>query len=119
MDIIAYRLRALRRRDNLSQETVAHYLGISRTAYNKYESGAIKPVRKICELAELFHVSTDYLLGLEESSLESQIRYINSQTAQQVQKYLSLSDRGKEIVDVTLNAVYTKETAEWIIEGEG
>ena len=70
MNIIAFRLRELCKNKKLSQDVVAQYLGISRTAYNKYENGAIKPIRKICELAELFHVSTDYLLGLEELKLE-------------------------------------------------
>ena len=109
MSITAFRLRALRRRDNISQEAVAQFLGISRTAYNKYENGIIKPVRKICELAELFHVSTDYLLGLEELKPESQAHAVDLQIAEQVQKYLSLSDKGKEIVDITLNAVYKGE----------
>lgn len=109
MSITAFRLRALRRRDNLSQEAVAQYLGISRTAYNKYENGVIKPVRKICELAELFHVSTDYLLGLEILNPESQTRDVTWQTSNQVQKYLSLSEKGKEIVDITINAVYMRE----------
>ena len=36
MSITAFRLRALRGRDKLSQEAVAQYLGISRTAYDKY-----------------------------------------------------------------------------------
>ena len=109
MSITAFRLRALRRRENISQEAVAQFLGISRTAYNKYENGIIKPVRKICELAELFHVSTDYLLGLEELKPESQAHTVDLQIAEQVQKYLSLSDKGKEIVDITLNAVYKGE----------
>ena len=109
MNIIAFRLRELRKNKKLSQDVVAQYLGISRTAYNKYENGVIKPVRKICELAELFHVSTDYLLGLEELKPECQAHTVDLQIAEQVQKYLSLSDKGKEIVDITLNAVYKGE----------
>ena len=44
MDITASRLRELRKSKQLSQEDVANYLGITRTGYNKYESGDIKPV---------------------------------------------------------------------------
>lgn len=34
MNIIAFRLRELRKNKKLSQDVVAQYLGISRTAYN-------------------------------------------------------------------------------------
>ena len=107
--IIACRLRALRKCNNLSQDSVAKHLGISRTAYNKYESGAIKPVRKICEIASLFNVTTDYLLGLEKSSRESQVYTVDLRTAKQIQKYMSLKQKGREIVDITLDAVYDRE----------
>ncbi|WP_407398672.1 helix-turn-helix domain-containing protein [Anaerovibrio sp.] len=109
MDITASRLRELRKIKQLSQENVAKYLGITRTAYNKYESGDIKPVRKLNELAVLFNVSVDYLLGREESTLESKVRDVSPHISDQLQKYLDLSDSGKDIVDITLNAVYDQE----------
>ena len=109
MDITASRLRELRKSKQLSQEDVAKYLGITRTGYNKYESGDIKPVRKLNELAILFNVSVDYLLGREESTLESKVRDVPPHISEQLQKYLKLSDSGKDIVDITLNAVYDQE----------
>ena len=112
MDIIAYRLRELRRSKKLSQDAVAQYLGISRTAYNKYENGAIKPVRKICELANLFNVSTDYLLGMEKTGSKSQLHAIEPQITEQLNKYLSLSEKGKEIVDIIVDTVYYRENLE-------
>ena len=48
MNLTAQRLRALRKREGLSQTEVARILGITRTAYNKYESGASAPLRKLC-----------------------------------------------------------------------
>ena len=63
MSITGQRLRLLRAERKWSQEAVAKKLGISRTAYNKYENGAIHPVRKLKELADLFGVSADYILG--------------------------------------------------------
>ncbi|WP_037329686.1 helix-turn-helix domain-containing protein [Anaerovibrio lipolyticus] len=109
MDITASRLRELRKIKQLSQEDVAKYLGITRTAYNKYESGDIKPVRKLNELAVLFNVSVDYLLGREESTLESKVREVSPHISGQLRKYLDLSESGKDIVDITLNAVYEQE----------
>ena len=109
MNIIAYRLRALREAKGLSQRNVAKHLGITRTAYNKYENGASKPVRKLEELSKLFGVSVDYILGKDETDFESNVVKTDPQVQSQVQKYLGLSAEGKDIVDITLDAVYERE----------
>lgn len=62
---IGERLKELRKQRGYSQEDVAKLLGIGRTTYLKYESGENKPSRKLKELASLFGVTTDYLLGRE------------------------------------------------------
>ena len=61
------RLKALRKERGYSQEDVAKMLGIGRTTYLKYESGENKPSRKLKELASLFGVTTDYLLGRDSA----------------------------------------------------
>lgn len=63
--LIGFRLREVRRAKDLSQEMVSENLGFSHTAaYNKYERGVVvPPPDKLAKLAELFGVSTDYLLG--------------------------------------------------------
>lgn len=109
LTITSSRLRALRDAKGMSQDEVAKYLGITRTAYNKYEAGVIYPVRNVKELATLFHVTTDYILGYPESPLEVQVRQADAHTRKQVGKYLALSKRGQDIVDVTLDAVYQRE----------
>ena len=104
MSVTGQRLRLLREERKLSQEAVAKKLGISRTAYNKYENGAIRPVRKLKELADLFGVSADYILGGaddEQSDVPAMHR--------QMKKYMELSDNGRKIVDLTLDAVYAHE----------
>ena len=63
MNITSKRLRKLREEMSLSQGELAKKLGISRTAYVKYETGESKPMRKLQELSDLFNVSIDYLLG--------------------------------------------------------
>ena len=107
MSITAIRLRSLREKRNLSQQNVADYLGVSRTAYNKYESGAIRPTRKLEQLAALFGVSTDYILGRSQEVPTDFAA--NPEIAEQWRKYLLLSDTGREMVDVMLNAVYARE----------
>lgn len=108
MSVTGDRLRALREEKGMSQEAVAEILGISRTAYNKYESGVIKPVRKLEELSALFGVSTDYILG-QESEISEMLRESGQRVERQVKKYISLSESGRYMVDVMLDAVYEKE----------
>lgn len=109
MDITARRLRELRKAKHMSQTDVANHLGITRTAYNKYESGASAPSRKLRELAQLYHVSTDYILG-EEDALTEKLREADARTSSHLRKHLDLSDEGKDIVDITLDAVYARES---------
>ncbi|MGN1410247.1 MAG: LexA family protein [Eubacteriales bacterium] len=58
------RLKELRVEKKLLQKDVANYLGVNRTTYVKYETGASQPDNDTLKrLADLFGVSLDYLLG--------------------------------------------------------
>jgi repressor LexA len=61
------RLRELRTSRNLSQAQVAEYLGIKPSTYCKYETDENRPVRKLKELSELFHVPADYIMCLSDN----------------------------------------------------
>lgn len=62
------RLKELRTQRHMLQKDVAQKLGIDRTTYAKYESGASEPNHEtLLKLSELFDVSADYLLGRELS----------------------------------------------------
>ncbi|MFZ5988392.1 MAG: response regulator [Bacillota bacterium] len=57
------RLRGLRKKFSISQEELAQYLNVGRTAIANYESGLTMPSVEILDkLANYFGVSTDYLL---------------------------------------------------------
>lgn len=57
-------LKELRKEKGLRQRDVADFLGVDRTTYVKYETGANEPdIDVIKKLADFFGVSTDYLLG--------------------------------------------------------
>lgn len=59
------RIRDMREDHDMTQQQVADYLGISQTMYARYERGANElPIRHLVELCHLYHVSSDYLLGL-------------------------------------------------------
>ena len=62
------RLREIRENSEKTQTEVAKYLGVTRQAYNNYELGnrQLNP-DMLDKLADYFNVTTDYLLGREES----------------------------------------------------
>ncbi len=67
----AIRLRTLRKQAHLTQADVADALNLHRTAYTKYETDKASPDHNcLLALAELFHVSVDYLLGKDAETPE-------------------------------------------------
>lgn len=70
--IFPQRLKQRRLMFGLTQKMVAETLGISERAYRNYEIGRNEPsIEYLIKLADLFHVSIDYLVGhdLPEQSL--------------------------------------------------
>ena len=66
---LAEKIKALRESAGLTQAEVARMLGISRSGVNAWEMGLSVPsTQYIVELAKKFDVSTDYLLGIENTS---------------------------------------------------
>ena len=63
---MAYRFREAREKAGLSTLQVAKRIGVSQPAVSKWDSGAKCPsLDTLCKLADLYCVSTDYLLGRE------------------------------------------------------
>lgn len=61
--ILADKIIEERKKNGWTQEDLAQKLGVSRQSVSKWESaGAIPDLKKIIQLADLFGVSTDYLL---------------------------------------------------------
>ncbi|WP_297010918.1 helix-turn-helix domain-containing protein [uncultured Dialister sp.] len=61
------RLKYLRQSNNLSQTDVAKVLHCSQAAYGMYELGKRKiSADKLLVLAQYYHVSVDYLVGLKD-----------------------------------------------------
>ncbi len=58
-------LKELRAQRGLTQKDVAELLHISRPTYTRYETGERKPdYETLRKLSEIFNVSTDYLIGV-------------------------------------------------------
>ncbi len=58
------RLRELREDHDYSQKQIADYLGMKQPQYFRYEQGYRDiPTDILIRLADLYHTSTDYILG--------------------------------------------------------
>ena len=67
--MVADRIKVLRELKNYTQTDLAKLLGITRSSVNAWEMGISVPsTQYIVELANIFKVSTDYLLGVSETS---------------------------------------------------
>lgn len=65
--MIAERIKMLRENKHLSQTELSKRLGITRSSINAWEMGISTPsTTYLVELSNIFHVSVDYLLGLEK-----------------------------------------------------
>ena len=59
-------IRELREDRDLTQKEVVQYLGTTQQVYSRYENGENElPVRHLIALCRYYHVSAEYLLGVE------------------------------------------------------
>lgn len=67
--MIADKIKVLREQHNMTQTLLARKLGITRSSVNAWELGISVPsTQYVVELSGIFHVSTDYLLGIDATS---------------------------------------------------
>lgn len=72
MEDISKRLRTMRKRCNLTQESLSEHLGYTPAYYGQLERGDRKiSFRALCTIANFYEVSPDYLAtGMDSGSLE-------------------------------------------------
>lgn len=74
MNTLGARLKVLR--GTKTQEEVANNLGLSRARYSHYENNRVEPDNEtLSKLAEYYKVTTDYLLGRNNSLIEEQVTF--------------------------------------------
>ncbi|MCX4321099.1 MAG: helix-turn-helix transcriptional regulator [Lachnospiraceae bacterium] len=103
MDKIYMRIKDLREQYGFTQEYVGNKLEISQQAYSNYEMNKrALPARHALELAKLYHVSTDYILGLETEPMETlfpDAEYVRNVTYRKlVNSLMRLNDRERNNV---------------------
>ena len=87
---LADRLKELRQKLNLSQKDVATYLDLSPSIISGYETGERTPSALIIiRLADLYHCSTDYILGKSVIDTSAYIS-LDGLTPEQIQSVTSL-----------------------------
>lgn len=73
MDVLAKRLKKCREnikksKPEYTQSFVANKIGVARTTYTAYENGTkMPPIDTLSNIAQLFEVTTDYLLGISDN----------------------------------------------------
>jgi transcriptional regulator with XRE-family HTH domain len=75
--VIGKRLKSLR--GKRTQQEIADQLSVSRASYSHYENGHVEPDNDLLiKMADLFKVTTDYLLGKEQKDpAEKLIEYLD------------------------------------------
>lgn len=67
MVLFGDKLKMLRNSRNLTQDNLAEMMGLATSAISSYESCSRRPSYEILlKYARIFHVSTDFLLGIEK-----------------------------------------------------
>lgn len=65
--MLSQRINTLRTAMGWSQIVLANRLNVSKQTVSNWENGNIQPsIEMLVRLAKVFHVSTDYMLGLDE-----------------------------------------------------
>lgn len=105
--ILAEKIAEERKKNGWSQEELAERVGVSRQAVSKWESaGAVPDLQKVLQLAELFGVSTDYLLKDEinpeamyvEESCDNASGSLKKVSMEDANEFLGLKREGSKIV---------------------
>ena len=67
--MVADKIKALREQNGYTQSDLAKKLGITRSSVNAWEMGISVPLTQyVVELANIFKVSTDFLLGVKSTA---------------------------------------------------
>lgn len=92
------RLKELRKQLNYSQKDVADLLFVNQTAVSQWERGATTPSYELLQrLADIFNVTTDYLLGRSDNPTPSGHEKDPSTDLNELEQYLLMRFRNAPI----------------------
>ncbi len=68
------KLKDIREDNDISQEEMAKILGVNRSTYSLWELGInIIPLKNLCDFADYFNYSIDYVLGISNNRLSKNL----------------------------------------------
>ena len=81
------KIKKLRKEKDMTQEQLAEYMGVSPQAVSRWETGTTCPdIFALPALAELFGITVDGLLGVDEKEKQREIRSIISVAEEKLDK---------------------------------
>ena len=84
------KLKNLRKEKQLTQKQIADRIGLAISAVSSYESGTRYPSYDVLiRLAHIFHVSTDYLLGVTDKR-EIDVTGLNDQEVELISQIIDI-----------------------------
>ena len=114
-------IRRLRKQKKLTQKELSDMLGIKQTTYSDWESGKTEPkINMLIRFAELYHTTTDKLLGIDffraegpiNSFADSNLTNLSNFSIEQMH-----SLKKSILIDLLINGVErTKEVKDSLIE---
>lgn len=91
------RLKALRIESGLTQQQVADRIWVNKASISSYELSTRLPSYEVLiKLSKLFHVSTDYLLGIENKAKVNSMVDVSGLTEKQIIILQKLIDELKQ-----------------------
>lgn len=91
-------IQGLREEANIRQSELAKSLGLGRTTISNYENNYSSPdLETLIQIANFFHVSTDYLLGI--SSVKNAPQNLQEDEAKVLKYYRRLNSENKDYIN--------------------
>lgn len=116
------KLEELRDENNLLKKDVAEYLGVVNSVYSEWENNKLTiPTKRLYQLAELFSVNIDYIVGLTDTRINIKTnKEINinivSQRLKQIRKELKMTMRDLALkLNTTSSAISNYENSKYLI----
>ena len=90
MTALSERLKLLRKKKDLTQEQLADYMGVSPQAVSRWETGATSPdISALPMLADLFEITVDELLGVNDAAKQKEIAAVISESEEQIDRMIT------------------------------
>lgn len=97
------RLRQLRTENHLRQDQIARLAGVERSSVSLWESNLRQPsYSTLVRLANLYGVTTDYLLGRTDDKLLDISGLTHAEATMIMQLVASMTEKNQKLEDITL-----------------